>query len=187
MTVIIFEGVNGVGKTTIAREVGKRLGIPVYRAFRSDGDNHYVNRGESTLYKLNEWKVPFNTFVDDLYMADFLRATNADLILDRSLPSAIAYAKIYQQQRIPDQTDLVRFWLSLIREINPLFVWLTADYEVACNRTDNCTFPTRDKYEDLGKMFDGLFYRYPYNRMIINTDYYNVAAAANAVCRHLGT
>jgi thymidylate kinase len=82
--VLVIEGIEGTGKTTLARALG---GV-VYRALR----------GERRLYshEIGRWRslgVPVNTHAEDIFIADLLAALPQPglVILDRSLLTGLVY------------------------------------------------------------------------------------------------
>lgn len=90
MSVIIFEGSVGAGKSTLARLVAEQTGRKVYRPFRSDGDGHSPG---ASLPWAQYIHLPINTWMEDMFQADLHEAWSraSNLLLDRSMPSAIAY------------------------------------------------------------------------------------------------
>lgn len=143
---IIFEGCNGVGKTTYAKELGRILEAPVYRAFRGDQALHY--QGE--LENARSLGVPVNTFVDDMYVADLSRVLRNEVILDRSLPSAVAYNGMVS----PIWAARLEEWDSrLFKSATPvLVVWLEAPWSVAKDRM-GAYRPDSAEYDHLERVF----------------------------------
>lgn len=92
--VIIFEGTNGVGKSTYVKVLAQILNAPAYRAFKRPGADHHAD-GE--LDRLRAMGIPANTFVDDMYLADMSRMIDHEIIVDRSFPSAVAYEMVEHQ------------------------------------------------------------------------------------------
>lgn len=134
--IIILEGTNGVGKTTYAKSLAKNLGFPVYCPFRAGDKN--IHRGGKSVFKekLTDYRVPYKTHVDDLYVADFIGSVGANIILDRSLPSAIAYGNHLKDRWVPDDTNsLLSFWQSLFQNEKVLYVWLFAPYDISNERS----------------------------------------------------
>lgn len=88
---IVLEGPSGVGKTTLMRAIQKHIEWPAYRAFRSARDGHQPGSSEGWLSKLN---VPVNTWQEDLFAADLLSVVKSNVILDRSMLSALTYEEM---------------------------------------------------------------------------------------------
>ena len=80
----VFEGIDGAGKTTIAKEVSKITGIPYYNCFHNDFDD-FVKDGE--LHGVDESYA-------DFVLIDLARQTGINLIVDRSYPSGWVYTQL---------------------------------------------------------------------------------------------
>jgi thymidylate kinase len=131
LTVIILEGVNGTGKSMYARKLSAGLNAAVIRPFRQ-GDDHHFNGDTPMERDLKALGVPYNTHVDELYVADILgrmlrAGQRVSAVLDRSVGSAIAHG-----DRPGDAARLVDVWYRLLGQDAPVvYVWLTAPWEVA--------------------------------------------------------
>ena len=131
---IIFEGTNGVGKTSYAKVLSGMLRAPVYRAFRRPGAEHHTADRQRADELLG---LPVNTYVEDFFVADLARIIDHEVILDRSLPSAIAYDIVEGQGTLPCHWSvLVSEWRRLLmRSRRPvLIVHLVAPYHIAKER-----------------------------------------------------
>ena len=71
MTVIILEGVNGTGKSLYAKKLAGGLNAAIIRTFRQ-GDNHHFTGDTPMERDLKALGVPYNTHVDEMYVADFI-------------------------------------------------------------------------------------------------------------------
>jgi len=77
--VIIFEGHDKAGKTTLARYVSQQLEVPYFKDLRTKS---VVKRGESGIV----------TKYAGIYMGDFFAQTGTSAIIDRAYPSEFAYS-----------------------------------------------------------------------------------------------
>lgn len=132
--IIILEGLNGVGKTTVGLELSKHLDIPFHRPFRLEGvkNGFYPDMG-----KMRSLGVPANCYHEEIYISDFLRGVKCDVVLDRSMPSAIVYGRLHKD--IPsDETDvdyLRSIWVQNMIKAKALMVYFRCDdYDVVKNR-----------------------------------------------------
>lgn len=150
---IIMEGANGGGKTSYARALSGLLDAPLYRAFRRPGADHHNGNDMERLQNLG---VPVNTWMDDMYLADLSRIIGNEVIVDRSMPSAVVYEIVQRQGTM--RVDWVHYmteWERLLKmSVRPaLVVHLVAPYEVACERMTGHK-PSEDEYWMLGAWYD---------------------------------
>jgi hypothetical protein len=87
MKILILEGLNGVGKTTLSRTLQEDHGFLRIRAFE----------GESLRAVAARSGILANTYIDDMYVANFLTQLkltypDAKVVLDRSYLSAFVYS-----------------------------------------------------------------------------------------------
>src|SRR6266699_6927900 len=85
---VIIEGGCGRGKTTLAKELSRITAVPLYRPFR--GTSEHITPVMMERYR-QDLGLNINGWEEDLYVADMLATVSASVILDRSMPSAIAY------------------------------------------------------------------------------------------------
>lgn len=90
--ILVFEGTVGSGKSTLATAVSAITKIPVYRPFRMPVDGHAP--GELSAPWAAEIGFPINTWMEDLFQADLHAALKTSVLLDRSMPSALAYEEM---------------------------------------------------------------------------------------------
>jgi len=106
---IIFEGPDLCGKTNIAEEVSRRLGIPVYKSGR-EHDLFYDKDAQYLTLKYGNFE-----------MIKILETTRANIMFDRFFPSEWVYSQVYDRTR---DLDLVmeydQYWASLGGKI----IWL---------------------------------------------------------------
>jgi deoxyadenosine/deoxycytidine kinase len=177
--IIILEGSNGVGKSTYAQELSEQLGgLPIVRPFRNgDTELHWGYKGQERFQMLrDELKVPVNTHVDDLYVADFLATFQVSAILDRAVPSAVAYGVLhnhdegwYAQRYVARR--LMEFWLSLIQKgSGPIvYIWLKAPYRIARDRCYGRWCPNKKQYTTLDTWYKKMFQAVTLAKRQINT------------------
>lgn len=183
--IIILEGLNGTGKTTVAKALSDLLGAPIYKPFRRETDVHYTGENQRQLFLKNRLHLPINTHIEDLYIADFISVVRPRMILDRSLPSAIAYGLAEGDPLLPKQEDLdqlVRFWETLLLPASPLYVWMHAPYKVAQERCQGREWPlTPEKSKLLYQQFDCVYDKITMPKLAINTLHLNPKDAVNAI------
>jgi hypothetical protein len=107
--ILVVEGINGSGKTTLCKSLSKYTSWPILRAFRRPGRNF-----QEQVAKLQSIGVPVNTYVEDMFMAEALGTTKANVILDRSLPSGIAYGVLNGDFQEDDPR--LKHWVELWQE-----------------------------------------------------------------------
>lgn len=188
--IIILEGSNGVGKSTYAKELASVLGIPIFRPFRhGNTDLHRKNvNEEAPEERLAKFGVEVNTHIEDFFAADFLAATGAKVVLDRSLPSALAYGQLgsgrwdtlYKSKNVCQ--EMAEVWQEIIRAggVNVLYVWLVCDHAVAKGRGDGWK-PTKVQREKLDRMFQEVFRHLKLPKMMINTGTIGVKEGVNRI------
>ena len=85
--VIIFEGPDRTGKTNIAQEVSRRIGIPY---FKNDADiKNFLNPKD---YFVNTLRYA------DPYFLSYLAQTKSSVIIDRHYPSEWVYSKVFKRK-----------------------------------------------------------------------------------------
>lgn len=163
-----------MGKTTYAQALSNKTFSPVYRAFRTDIGAHWGERGELE-GKLKSFGVPVNTHVEDFFAADFIAQTRTGLILDRSLPSAIAYATV-RGEALPNPTAMLDFWQQALMDSGKrvVYVWLRGPYELAKKRCATRKLPVnKAEFNKLDKCFEKLFQRIKLEKMQIDVSVVN--------------
>lgn len=94
--VIILDGADRCGKTTISTELSKRLGIP---RFKNDRESMFFENDPD--YFVHALKY------GDPYFASYLRQSGASIILDRSFPSEWVYSRAFNRQTNHDMLRMV--------------------------------------------------------------------------------
>ncbi len=162
--VIILEGLNGVGKSAVARLLSASLGIPIIRPFRHSDSERHLGRepGRGLQQSLRSLGIPANTFVDDMYVADLVTALGASAVLDRSMASAIAYGLLYKDVRdVQHALALTEAWQEAWARYagRLLYVYLTADSATMAARTEGRWAPNPVEECELDRGFK-LAYRW---------------------------
>ncbi len=172
--IVILEGANGVGKSTYAHELELGDGLRLYRAFRrGNTELHWgAKEGgeEAVRTQLEALGIPLNTYIDDLYLADFIQSFSLDAVLDRSLPSAIAYDSLDLLQGAT-AGQLLEAWQKMMAcSVSPvLYVWLKTSYRMAKERVNGRHMPTGAEYGRLNKYYERLFNRIRLPKLAIDT------------------
>lgn len=181
--IVILEGSNGVGKSTYAQELSKQFGVPIFRPFRHGNVNLHRKNVNQPLDGLDDlgtslrrFGVEVNTHIEDFYAADFLGAIGSGAILDRSLPSALAYGqlgrgkwdKLYRDMNQCQQ--MMDVWQDLLgtHQGVVLYVWLTCEHTLAKERGDGWK-PTAADRKKLERMFALAFKHIKMKKLKINT------------------
>lgn len=111
--IIIIEGIDGSGKTTLAEGLSKYYSIPIYKSFGVNRE--YFPEGNS--YGIEDaWKKG----IVDFSVADFIRQVLVNVILDRSILSCYSYG------RDNDRYLVDRWWEAMPKE-EVLIIFLYAD------------------------------------------------------------
>ena len=109
--IILFDGPDKVGKSSIAKELSKVLDIPYFKFTKHD----YWARKE---YELA-------TKFDQPFLAELLRMTGYSLIIDRGYPSEYAYAPVFDRELdeklILDLDDMFSDFFNWFFEDNKFF------------------------------------------------------------------
>lgn len=83
--VLILEGPDGTGKTSIANRMSTDFGIPY---FKFNGEHHY--------WRNNSFKTALE--FDQPMMLQYLQQTKSDLIWDRAWPSEWVYSHVFERE-----------------------------------------------------------------------------------------
>lgn len=169
--IIILEGLNGVGKTTYANLIASRLGIPIVRPFRRPGQ-HLGREDGGRQQRFHDLGIPVNTYVEDVFTAEFLASTGYSAVLDRGMGSAVAYGLLYGT--LPD-ADTAERVLSLWEETlltHPdmvLYVNMVARPEVRKERCEGRWAPDQQQTALLTKWFGRVFRTIELDKMQLDT------------------
>ena len=114
--VLILEGVDRAGKTTIGYELSRLLKIPIYKG--------------SSPHNLS---LPFymETEISQTIFHDFLYKTKYSIILDRAYPSEYVYSTVYKRKT--NRKMLHKLDIKF-RDLNTVLIYVHADYNVLKSR-----------------------------------------------------
>ncbi len=161
--IVILEGVNGGGKTTIANKLKDKLELIPFKPFCEEKSKNKMKIDFKNEYgKINDfWKVPINNYVEDVFAADFLSSLKSNVVLDRSLPSALAYNSVTSDV-LKYFNDMFDWWqerLEMGAKGKLLYCWLDVSYDVMKNRLKNRWHPNKKQYMKINRVFSKVFKR----------------------------
>lgn len=184
-TVIVFEGANGVGKSTFIANLPSALGVKSYRAFRN-AQEIKKKTGSDDYGMLSLFGVPVNTHVEDFLIADMVAAFDVGIALDRSLPSAIVCGTLPGAEEGVEMS-MLRYWEETIKSGNKvLYVWLTAPYDVAKKRIAAHRWcPNKAVYDALQKGYMKMFARIKLPKIHLDTSQQTVSKGVKRICQAL--
>lgn len=152
---IVFEGTNKTGKSTLAKNVSGLLGMPIIRVC-----NISDNMGLAPMMDdIEHLGIKANDFYEDMVMMEFMNQMKytPKLIFNRSLPSAHAY-RVYKGKEGLTK-EILEWWFESLRMKDGLYVWVVADYyEIERERgLKKGWMETPDEYSKLMLAFDDLY------------------------------
>ena len=102
--IIILEGIDGSGKTTLAKKISSELDCPIYG---------FCNELKYTKF-LHAWK----TGITDFMLLDFLKEMKLDrLIIDRCLLTNFVYRKEFDE-------EILEHWLNYVNLLKIKLIYL---------------------------------------------------------------
>lgn len=175
--IIVMEGVNGGGKSTVSKIISEQTGLMVCRPFRSENHELHWGRMEHNALEvwLKEMMVPMNSHVNDMYVADLMGTFKLNGILDRSMPSAIVYGRVFDHfdglyQKPGVSQRLFEYWQSrLMASGRVLYVWMMCNYETIKQRCSTRWHPSKAEYKQLVAQFERIFQRCALFKIRIDT------------------
>lgn len=184
---VILEGLEGVGKTTVAEAISRSLTIPVYRAFRQ-GRRAHAGTGSQLDAMLKDFGVPHNTHVEDLYAVDLLTTVGGSVILDRSMPSAVAYGIADGILDSDLAYKMFRYWASRLESrIDVRYAYMKCDRHVASIRTKRGVID-QERLQVLEKNLDHCYDEMAttFQSAVIDTSTHGVSGALAEISKLLG-
>ena len=143
--VVIFEGLNGTGKTTLSRAFAERWEVPIARPFRNREPDAHTSYDETEEERnLAALTVPIATPANDLYAADMIgKLRPPRVVLDRSLITGLVYGN-YDEEPAKSLRQWAReYYLEcLTRHHSVVLFLLTAEYKT-CRERVEATRPGR--------------------------------------------
>jgi thymidylate kinase len=132
--IIIFEGADKSGKTTIAKELSKRTGLPIFKVQR----NKY------------NWDKDANLQYGTEQITQFLEQTGASVILDRFHPSDYMYSKLFGRTV---NMKKVREIDARLAEIGTVIVYCYKDPEFYVEDEEDKDFVNSSMYDRMTSLY----------------------------------
>jgi len=183
--IIILEGLNGVGKTTVGMGLSEFSGIPFHRPFRLAG---VKNGFYPDAKRMRELGVPINCYHEEVYISDFLRSTKCPVILDRSLPSSIVYGLF--DEDIPNSHEDLEYirgiWRHNMQLAGAKMIYFKCDdYEVAINRCGDRMPFSPFQYKKAVDLMDKEVSRSELPTLVVNAEDSTVLEIQQEIIRNL--
>lgn len=187
--IIVLEGINGVGKSTYAIAIRKRLGAPIVRPFRPSPDTHWDQHEGEVGAALRELGVPINTFVDDLYVADMIRMLNPPhAVLDRGMPSSVAYGRLKDEEWTKSGVDwTIGYWEECLLDAghrpgrSVVLAYLFASFDETKRRCEGRWHPSKTEWSKLKATYDKVINRSRLPVIAINTELSDVDSGVDKI------
>ena len=136
--ILVIEGTEGAGKTTLAKRLSAEFGWPIYRALRGSDDRRWTKEA------LKSWEsigIRANSYHEDIFSADLLcklqQSQDVNVILDRSIISGIVYDPTLSARQ---RAALLDEWSERMRRAGACLLVLAVQNLVAESRLSD---PTR--------------------------------------------
>lgn len=139
--IIVFEGVNKVGKTTLMEKISNKLSIPCFRNMKNpdmkeiSGFCHY------------------NDFNEDIVIFNLLRTIGGSILLDRSISSDCIYKRMIN---VYFPQEILEWWKIKLLELKVIYIWVDSPWDEINNRKNHSEIKF-EKYEYLTKEYRNLY------------------------------
>lgn len=166
--IVVLEGASGSGKSTLMKELVARTAWPVYRAFRSNENDHAPGAALKAL------GIPVNTWMEDLYAADLLSVVRGNVILDRSIPSALAYDEmgLGTGLSVGQRAEVLELWARrMVKAGGSIFV-VVAPTRVLAERSGRFSLEHLETEQALIRKYAAEAWRYGVRVHEAHTTYY---------------
>lgn len=166
---IVIEGINCTGKTTLVNNLGCLLHITPFKCWKSNTGEHWTKDEIDYYRKLG---ISVNSFEEEMYFSFFISKFDIKVIKDRDLISALVYSKFRDEDLQFD--DLFDIWKKNIRKHpgSVFFVYLYSTYSEYTRRVyhrRNARALEFQEWCDLKHNYDWYYNRIPFNKFSIDT------------------
>jgi adenylate kinase family enzyme len=120
MSIIIFTGIEGSGKTTVAKRVSEETGIPYLKQIRP-----------LTISKESNIKWSDMSLIQTMATIDLMVATMPDIILDRFHIDELVYSKVMHREC---EEIYYRIFDIMLKMLGAKVVYMRADYDIIGDR-----------------------------------------------------
>jgi len=166
--VIIFDGPDNCGKTNIAQELCRRIGIPYFK--NKDEHRYFLSKPDYFIDAIR--------YVDT-YFTSYLEATNASIVLDRAWPSEWVYSRVLGRVTDP----------QILRELDDrhavlgtkIIIPFRTDYSSQCDKYDIIN----EKIGEIDHLYKEFAVWSKCDTLLLNVDDEDLARELNEVIRFL--
>lgn len=148
--IIIFEGPDRCGKTTLAKKVAEHFSIPYFKSSKQGFCEVDLEQGNK-----HDWR----------FMLDFLSQTNPNVVFDRSFISQYVYSRIFREENVlknfeslDKYWDLIRSYYYSLINMPHLIVYCRRKYTP--DISDDTIKFDKERFENLSGCFDSFVANY---------------------------
>ena len=164
--IIVVEGQEGGGKSTLIKKLADELDWPVLKIKYGDTSKEHKTDEPEAIERMKRLGIPAHTYVEDVFAAMVLAELGSDAILDRSLPSGIAYGAQFGELDLSITSELLDVWGGRLQaacqfgdySLTPMYVYIDVQYHMAVR---NCTHDefryTEAEFEAIGNRMRAIF------------------------------
>lgn len=161
---VLFGGPDRCGKTTIAKELSRRLHVPYFKP-----------RNQTTLARKGPEVFRLQTVWGETKLADFMSQTGASAVIDRGVPCDWVYTRFFGRHYTWDLKD-VSEWNDAVTQVDEEYASMGALF-VLCHRLDysGVSDPDWPEVTPAGlRKLDSLYHEYlqrsKMNRLVLAVD-----------------